>query len=157
MIQNRRFIYILLPLFGLALLANALIPNIVLAARIPFAIQNVTQSSPEDLVGGLYHLVTLLPQRDDGKFYQGVVTYTSSDPVEVNVLQPLVENASARQPLTVPGLNASISALGFQEPQYFNTVPFAGSEVVLIHRSPHPFTAAYSIVGELVDPEPLPK
>jgi hypothetical protein len=155
--MDRRFIYVVLPLIGLALLANALMPNIALAERIPFAIQNVTTSSPSDLIGGLYHVVTLLPQRDDGKFYHGVVTYTSSDPVEVNVLEPLVENASTRQPVTVPGLNASIAALGFQEPEYFNSVPFAGSEVVLIHRHTEPFTAAYSIVGELVDPEPLLK
>jgi hypothetical protein len=83
------------------------------------------------------------------------VTYSSSHAVEVNILQSAASNASTVQPVTVPGLNATISALGLDELQNFNSVPFAGPEVVLIHRSSQPFTASYSIVGETVDPEPL--
>jgi hypothetical protein len=159
--MHRNKLFIVPTLAGLLLAAaTATIiisePMNVFAERVPFAIQNVTQSSPAELVDGLFQIGVLLPQRDDGKFYHGVVTYSSSHAVEVNVLQPPIENASTVQPITVPGLNASISALDFQEPSNFNTVPFAGSEVILIHRSSQPFTAAYSIVGELVDPEPLP-
>lgn len=62
---------------------------------------------------------------------------------------------SGPQPVSVPGLNGSISALDFDEPKHFNSVDFAGSEVILLHRSSEPFTASYSVVGEAVDPEPL--
>jgi hypothetical protein len=154
MIENSKYTIALL-LGGIAIISGGLTPSIVFGERVPFAIQNVTQSSPADLVDGLFQLAVLLPQRDDGKFYHGIVTYSSSHAVEVNVLQPPAENQSSARPITVPGLNASISALGFQDPMNFNSVPFAGSEVVLIHRSSQPFTASYSIVGETVDPEPL--
>jgi hypothetical protein len=40
------------------------------------------------------------------------------------MLQPAAESQSSAQPVTVPGLNASISALGFQDPKNFNSVPF---------------------------------
>jgi hypothetical protein len=154
MFENKKFSAALF-LIGIAIVSGGLIPNIAFAERVPFAIQNVSQSSPAELVDGLFQLAVLLPQRDDGKFYHGIVTYSSSHAVEVNVLQPAAGNQSSAQPVTVPGLNATISALDFQEPQNFNSVPFAGSEVVLIHRSSQPFTASYSIVGEMVDPEPL--
>ncbi len=127
----------------------------VFAERIPFAIQNVTQSSPSELVEGLFRVATWLPQRDDGKFYQGELTYTSSSPVEVNVLQPQAANMSGPQPVSVPGLNGSISPLDSGEPTHFNNVDFSGSEVILLHRSSEPFTASYSAVGEVLDPEPL--
>jgi hypothetical protein len=39
----------------------------------------------------------------------------------------------------------------------FDSVSFAGSQLSLLKRSPGNFTASYSVVGELVDPEPLPK
>ncbi len=154
MVQN--FIHILVPLVGLSLVASSILtPSMVLAERIPFAMQNVTTSSPSELVEGLFQVARILPERDDGKFYVGQVTYTSSAPVEVNVLQPPV-NVSGPQPVMVPGLNGSITALDFDEPKHFNSVNFVGSEVVLLYRSSEQFTASYSVAGEAVDPEPLP-
>ena len=105
----------------------------------------------------MFQIAVLLPQRDDGKFYNGQLTYTSSSPVEVEVLQPVATNVSGAQPVTVPGLNASIASLDFDEPKRFNSVAFTGSQVILLHRSPEPFTVSYSIVGEVLDPEPLPQ
>lgn len=156
MIQNKTFMYIVLSLIGFALVGtNMLTPSVVFAERIPFAIQNVTQSTSAELVDGLFQIAILLPQRDDGKFYTGQLTYTSSHEVEVNVFQPPVANTSEARPVMVPGLNASISILEFQEPKNSNSVPFAGSAAILVHRSSQPFTASFSVVGELVDPEPL--
>ncbi len=158
MIQNRRFVYVALPLIGvvLAVAANTSTPNAVYAERIPFAVQNVTQSTPGELVEGLFQIAVLLPQRDDGKFYTGQLTYTSSSPVEVEILQPVAANVSGAQPVTVPGLNASIASLDFDEPKRFNSVSFTGSQVILLHRSSEPFTVSYSVAGELLDAEPLP-
>jgi len=153
--RDRKFAYAVLPLIGIALAASAVAPNMVLAERIPFAMQNVTTSSASELVEGLFQVANILPARDDGKFYVGQITYTSSAPVEVNVLQPPV-NVTGAQPVMVPGLNGSITALDFDEPKHFNSVSFVGSEVVLLYRSSEPFTASYSVEGEAVDPEPLP-
>ncbi|MGH9974629.1 MAG: hypothetical protein ACRD8Z_02170 [Nitrososphaeraceae archaeon] len=155
MFDDKSFIYTVIPLTGLLLVASTMTPSLVLAERIPFAIQNVTQSTPSELVEGMFQVANLLPLRDDGKFYVGQLTYTSSAPVEVNVLQPTAANVSGPQPVSVPGLNGSITALDFDEPKHFNSVAFTGSEIVLLYRSSEPFSASYSVVGEAVDPEPL--
>jgi hypothetical protein len=155
MIRDRNFVCAVLLLIGVALVASTMTPNMVLAERISFAMQNVTTSSASELVEGQFQVANILPARDDGKFYVGQITYTSSAPVEVNVLQPPV-NVTGAQPVMVPGLNGSITALDFGEPQHFNSVSFAGSEVILLHRSSEPFTASYTAAGEAVDPEPLP-
>jgi hypothetical protein len=151
--------YIALPFVGFIIVGavNTLTPSAVYAERIPFAIQNSTQSTPGELVEGLFQIAVLLPQRDDGKFYSAQLTYTSSSPVEVEVLQPAAANVSGAQPTSLPGLNASIASLDFDEPKRFNSVTFTGSQVILLHRSPEPFTVSYSIVGEALDPEPLPQ
>jgi hypothetical protein len=105
----------------------------------------------------LFQIAVLLPQIDDGKFYNGQLTYTSSSPVEVEVLQPVATNVSGAQPSSLPGLNASIASLDFDEPKRLNSVVFTGSQLILLHSSPEPFTVSYSIVGEVLDPEPLPQ
>ena len=159
MIQNRIFLYIALPLIGVVLgvAVNISTPGAVYAERIPFAIQNTTQSTSAELVDGLFQVAVLLPQRDDGKFYNGQITFTASVPVEVNILQPaVVGNTTGAEPLSVPGLNGTITALDFDEPKRFNSVAFTGSEVILMQRSNQPFSVSYSIVGEALDPEPLP-
>jgi hypothetical protein len=66
----------------------------------------------------LFQVAVLLPQRDDDKFCTGQLTYTSSIPVEVTVLElPLTNETAETQPLSVPGLNASIAALAAGEPR----------------------------------------
>jgi hypothetical protein len=165
MIQSRRIIYFVLPLIGFVLVAaSTLTPNIAYAERIPFAIRNVTQSSSTAVFEGMYQVAVLLPQRDDGKFYTGQLTYTASAPVEVAVLEVSAANATGGaanatggQSLSGPGLNASLAAFFTSEPRQFNTVSFAGSELALVYRGTQPFTVSYAVVGETLDPEPLPQ
>jgi hypothetical protein len=172
MIQSRRTIYFVLPLIGFVLVAaSTLTPNIAYAERIPFAIRNVTQSSSTAVFEGMYQVAVLLPQRDDGKFYTGQLTYTASAPVEVAVLAVSAANATGGaanatggaanatggQSLSGPGLNASLAAFFTSEPRQFNTVSFAGSELALVYRGTQPFTVSYAVVGETLDPEPLPQ
>jgi hypothetical protein len=109
MIQNRRLTYMASPVLGFVLLiaTNALIPNIVYAERVPFAIRNVTESTSTATLEGLYQVAVLLHQRDDGKFYTGQLTYTSSRPVEVAVLEVSAANATG-------GGQSSLSAWCFQ-------------------------------------------
>lgn len=147
-----------LSLSGLIVIAAGLAPNGAFAERIPFAIQNVTQSVPVSTPGLEQYLqiATILPPRDDGKFYTGQLTYSSDSPVEVSILQP--RNATIQvegSPIAVEGLNATISHPNFLEPNLFDSTSFTGSQVSLLQRSPGNFTVSYSVVGELVDPEPL--
>jgi len=158
MIQRQKLIYMALPLFDFVLVAaNTLTPIIAYAERIPFAIRNVTRSTPSQVVEGLFQVAVLLPQRDDGKFYTGQLSYTSSRPVEVTLLELPPTNETETQPLSVPGLNASIAALAAGEPRNFGSVAFTGSELALVYRGQQPFTVSYGVVGEVVDPEPLPQ
>jgi hypothetical protein len=166
-ITNERIVLsvIGLSLSGLIVLAAGLTPNAAFAERIPFVIQNETQSIPAPLGFEQYfQLAILLPPRNDSKIYSGTLTYTSSLPVEVNILQPKKNEtlSSSSQglvspPFTVPGLNYSLSVPNILQPQSFDTVQFVGSSVSLLQRSPQPFSVSYSIDGELLDPQPLPK
>jgi hypothetical protein len=38
-------------------------------SEFPFAKQNITISSPSELIEGLHQIAFLFPERDDGKFY----------------------------------------------------------------------------------------
>jgi hypothetical protein len=54
-----------------------------------FAIQNTPTSIPDPTPGHeqSHQAVIALPLRDDGRLYMGTLTYTSSHPIEVVVLQ----------------------------------------------------------------------
>jgi hypothetical protein len=137
-----------------------LAPNAAFAERIPFTIQNVTQSVSVSTPGleQYFQIASILPPRNDGKFYTGQLTYSADVPVEATFLQPRNETIQAQgSPISVPGLNATISHTNFLEPRLFDSTPFTSSSVSLLYRNPRNFTVSYSVVGELVDPEPLPK
>jgi hypothetical protein len=151
---------VLVTISALAVLAITLTPNAVFASRTPFVVQNVSESQPIQIVAGTLQGIYVLPLRDDGKVYVGEITYTASLPVEVNVLQPKDESITTQAagiPLTVEGGNATVSILGTLGGKHSDSLSFVGSSVLLLHRSTEPFTASYSVVGELADPEPLPK
>ncbi len=121
--------------------------------------QNVSESQPIPIVAGTLQGISVLPLRDDGKIYSGEITYTASLPVEVNVLQSKDESIATQAtgiPLTVEAGNVTVSVLGTLGGKHSDTLSFVGSGVILLHRSTEPFTASYSVVGELSDPELLP-
>jgi hypothetical protein len=139
-------------------LVFSIVPNIAYAERIPFAIQNVTQSVPLPGFEESFQIAPILPPRQDGKFYSGELSYTTNVPVEFTALQLLNETMQSQGfPVNVPGLNYTVSAPSPEEARTTDNVAFASSGVVLMHRSPQPFTVSYSISGELLDPQPLPK
>jgi hypothetical protein len=81
----------------------------VLAASMPFALQNTKLSGPDPTPGHeqQHQAVTVLLPRNDSKIYSGTVTYASSIPVEVIVLHPFnltqpTNNTFIPEPLTVP-------------------------------------------------------
>lgn len=139
-------------------LVVSMTPNMVYAERIPFAVQNVTQSVPVPGFEQYFQIAPILPPRDDGKFFTGELSYTTNVPVEFTALQPLNEPMQTHlSPVNVPGLNYTISAPAPEEARTTDSVSFTSSGAVLLHRSPQPFTVSYSVSGELLDPQPLPK
>jgi hypothetical protein len=72
-------------------------------------------------------------------------------------LQPLNETMQSQGfPVNVPGLNYTVSAPVPEEARTTDSVSFTSSGVVLLHRSPQPFTVSYSVSGQLLNPQPLP-
>ncbi|MGE5661032.1 MAG: hypothetical protein ACM3X1_02180, partial [Ignavibacteriales bacterium] len=97
--------------------------------------------------------------RQDGKLYVGTITFTSSIPVEAVILQPFnqtFQNATA-VPLNAPNTNTAITLLHELEGERFSTDVFAGKQLELHSRSPQPFVVSYTVIGEVVNPAPLPK
>lgn len=127
-----------------------------------FAIQNTSTSIPDPTPGheDVHQVVYALPPRADGRLYTGTVTYTSSHPVEVVVLQQFnqttVEEGRA-VPLLAPGQEEAITLLHEIEGDQFDNVNFAGSALAFHSRTNENFTVTYTVVGELIEPTPLPQ
>ena len=150
--------YIVIGTLSVLTLVVSMTPNMVYAERIPFAVQNVTQSVPVPGFEQYFQIAPILPPRDDGKFFTGELSYTTNVPVEFTALQPLNETTQTQlSPVNVPGLNYTVSAPAPEEARTTDSVSFTSSGAVLLHRSPQPFTVSYSVSGELLDPQPLPK
>lgn len=131
-----------------------------------FAIQNTSTSIPDSTPGHeqAHQMVIALPARDDGKLYTGTVTYTSSHPVEVIIFQQFNLNQTTTggeeggtvTPLLTPSQEEAIALIHELEGDQFDNLNFAGSSLWFHSRNPEPFTVTYTIVGELVEPTPLP-
>jgi hypothetical protein len=146
----------ILTLSGLAL-AVTQTPSTAFAERVPFAVQNVTQSIPVPGFEESFQIAPILPPREDGRFYTGMLSYTTNVPVEFTTLHPLNKTTQPQGfPVNIPGLNYTVSAPAPQNAETSDSRSFAASGVVLLYRNPTPFTVSYSLDGELVDPQPLP-
>jgi hypothetical protein len=122
------------------------------------------------------HGVSILPHREDGASYAGVLTFTATEPVEIGLSHRLdVDNSTLSQldprildnlllgqqtnrtEKGLPGVIAVPSVIipdyGTQPPYFSASLPFAASSVWL--RTPHgePFIAIYEVVAEVVQPQ----
>lgn len=129
-----------------------------------FAIQNTSSSIPDTTPGHeeAHQMVLALPPRADGRLYTGTVTYTSSHPIEVVVLQQFNQNQTTGggatvTPLLTPGQEEAITLIHELEGDQFDNVNFAGSALGFHSRTNDNFTVTYTIVGELIPPTPLPQ
>jgi hypothetical protein len=123
----------------------------------PFAVQNVTRSVPVPGFEQYFQIASILPPRQDGRFYSGDLSYTTNVPVEFTALQPLNQTMQPQGfPVNVPGLNYTVSAPVPEAARTTDSVSFTSSGVVLLQRSPQPFTVSYSVSGQLLNPQPLP-
>lgn len=133
-----------------------------------FAIQNTSTSIPDPTPGHeqSHQAVIALPPRDDGRLYTGTVTYTSSRPIEVVILQQFNQNqttvgggagVSTAVPLLTPGQEEAIALIHEFEGDQFDNLNFAGSALTFHSRTNENFTVTYTIIGEVVEPTPIPQ
>jgi hypothetical protein len=130
--------------------------------------QGIVTSSTDPLPGHETHQsATLLRLRNDNAVYTGTVTFTSSKPVEVQVLHRSLNTTA------LPAIDPEFGTLGILplggsagtvtisnlipeypegSPTFVATVPFSGNAVSLHNIDGDPFVASYSVAAEVVGP-----
>lgn len=133
-----------------------------------------SQARPNDTA----HVAVILPHRDDGKSYTGVLTFSASQPVGIGLLQKLsidnktlsaidfkkygksipmwIRDIVPHHKLNQTGLQviAGINPnYGTSTPFYSASIPFVASGVALWSQSGTPFLASYQVFAKLMQPE----
>lgn len=129
--------------------------------------QGVVTSSVDPLPGHEgQQMATVLPFRQDGSLYSGVLTYTATEPVEVAILNMGTFNETEQATLDVTpedsefGMlltqldNQTSIAVSYITPPYGDSpspsasIPFAGNAVWLHTSDGTPFAASYTVSAE---------
>jgi hypothetical protein len=115
--------------------------------------------------------ITILPLRQDGSIYSGVLTFTATEPVDVVILDIQNLNATERSILnatedgefgtllTSPLDNETSIAIATITPTYGDapapsaSIPFAGNAVWLHTTEDTPFAATYSVSAQVLPAE----
>jgi hypothetical protein len=131
-----------------------------------FVRQGTVASGQDPLPGHESHEIAfVLPPRNDGGVYSGVLTYTASKPVEVVVLHNYDPQNSTAVPeeygteLTspLPDGTGNIAITLFQPPYEAGinsaSVPFTGNALALHTLEDDPFTATYTVNAFATQPE----
>ena len=131
-----------------------------------FVRQGTVASGQDPLPGHESHEIAfILPPRNDGGVYSGVLTYTASKPVEVVVLHNYDPQNSTAIPeeygteLTspLPGDAGNVAITLFQPPYEAGinsaSVPFTGNALALHMLEEDPFTATYTVNAFATQPE----
>jgi hypothetical protein len=131
-----------------------------------FVRQGTVASEQDPLPGHEAHeLAFVLPPRNDGAVYSGVLTYTASKPVEVVVLHKYDPQNSTDVPeaygteltSSLPGDGGDVAITLFR-PSYeaginSASVPFTGNALALHMLEDDPFTATYTVNAFATQPE----
>jgi plastocyanin len=133
--------------------------------------QGIVTSSLDPLPGHEeQQMATILPFRQDGSLYSGVLTYTATEPVEVAILNMETFNETEQATLDVSeggefGTlltqldNQTSIAISYITPPYSGSptpsasIPFAGNAVWLHTSDGTPFSASYSVSAEVLPSE----
>jgi hypothetical protein len=131
-----------------------------------FVRQGTVASGQDPLPGHESHEIAfVLPPRNDGGVYSGVLTYTASKPVEVVVLHNYDPQNSTDVPeaygteLTspLPDGSGNVAITLFQPPYEAGinsaSVPFTGNALALHTLEDDPFTATYTVNAFATQPE----
>lgn len=121
--------------------------------------------------------INILPHRDDGASYNGVLTFTATEPVDVGFgHRVLLDNSTISQfeseeigelftvthndkgELGVPGIVSAPSRItpdyGIHPPYFSASIPFAGSSLFLstMPGEYEPFVAVYEVSADIIQP-----
>jgi hypothetical protein len=156
-------------------LSNWVKPGETIAYRGIVSSEALTHTTLADGGGEIPQRATVLPHREDGALYTGVLTFTATKPVDIGFAHRLsIDNETLSQidkhefgelfvgyhnskQGGIPGAIIVPSVIepdyGTEPPYYSASVPFVGSSVWL--RTPHaePFVAVYEVVAEIIQPE----
>jgi hypothetical protein len=138
--------------------------------------QGIATSSPDPLPGHEAHQsVTLLRLREDNGVYSGRVTFTATQPVEVQIIHRDLTNASTTVDQTLPNIPEKFGKLAiiqlpggngqvtitnvvpkFTEGATGNTfaasVPYSGNAVALHNLEGKPFAAVFTVTADILGP-----
>jgi plastocyanin len=167
-------------LFDNSLLANAQPPQGITSQPVTqqqeeetIIRQGTVTSSQDPLLGHEEHqMATILPFRPDGTIYEGILTYTATEPVEVVILDIQILNETEQQILnateddsefgtllTSQLDNQTSLAISYITPEYGDTpapsasIPFAGNAVWLHTLSGEPFAATFAVNAQVLKSE----
>jgi hypothetical protein len=131
--------------------------------------QGIGTSSPDPLPGHQSHQsVTVLRLRDDNAVYSGRVTFTTTQPVEVQILQrnmtttnvipTIPEQFGKLNILQLPGGNGQVTITnvvpkfteGATGTTFAASVPFSGNAVALHNLDGKKFVAAYTVTADIL-------
>jgi hypothetical protein len=137
-----------------------ILPSPVFAQDETIVQQGTLSSTQDPLPGHEQHQATIiLPPKEDGSIYTGILTFTASKPVEVVVLH--AHNKTAEGPgnefgsiLKAPFNNNSEVAITLIKPDYGDSpaasasIPFAGNALALHTLGGDRFTATYTVTAQ---------
>jgi plastocyanin len=135
--------------------------------------QGTVTSSQDPLLGHEEHqMATILPFRQDGAIYEGILTYTATEPVEVVILNIQILNETEQQVLnateddgefgtllTSQLDNQTSLAISYITPEYGDSpapsasIPIAGNAVWLHTLSGEPFAATFAASAQVLKSE----
>lgn len=127
--------------------------------------QGVVTSSTDPLPGHEAHQsAVILKLRNDDAIYDGILTFTASKPVEVQVLHRSLNSTTPTIPeefgtlnvLPLPGNAGSVTISNiipeYPEGSFVATLPFTGNAISLHNIDGDPFVASYSVAANIDGP-----
>ena len=131
--------------------------------------QGIATSSPDPLPGHQAHQsITILRLSPDNRVYSGRVTFTTTQPVEVQILHRSMENTTYDIPdnfgkltiLQLPNNNGQVTITnvvpkyteGTTRTTFAASVPFSGNAVALHNLEGKPFAATYTVTADVLGP-----
>jgi hypothetical protein len=132
--------------------------------------QGIATSSPDPLPGHEEHQgVVVLGLREDNAVYSGILTFTATEPVELQVLHRnmtttnttglgISEDFGTLSILPLPGGNGqvTISSIIPDFPEDATTfsasVPFSGNSIALHNFDGEPFVVTYTVTSDVLGP-----
>jgi hypothetical protein len=136
--------------------------------------QGIATSSPDPLPGHEAHQsITILRLRDDNAVYSGRITFTTTQPVEIQILHRDKTGAAAGQLSTIPNIPEKFGKLAILElpggngqvtitnivPKFTEgatgstfaaSVPFSGNAVALHNLEGKEFAATYTVTADIL-------